>query len=60
MRGLGWDLIGHTHDELLAEVYDDEVQECGQTMKAVMSTGPDWAAGLPLAAEWGHGFAYGK
>lgn len=62
MHQLQWGeaLIGHTHDELLAEVFDDEVEECGRTMKTIMSTGPACAAGLPLAAEWGHGFAYGK
>lgn len=55
-----WPLIGHTHDEILAEVFEDEEAECKAAMKYVMSNGPVYAAGLPLAAEVSSGYAYGK
>lgn len=55
-----WPLIGHTHDEILAEVFEDEVEECKAAMKYVMSNAPSYAAGLPLSCEVSSGYAYGK
>lgn len=55
-----WPIIGHTHDEILCEVFEDEEDECKHAMETIMSSGPAYAAGLPLAAEVSSGYAYGK
>jgi len=59
---LDWNdcLIGHTHDEAIMEVPDDEVADARQVLQSVMTTGPDWAAGLPLGADIGNDVVYGK
>jgi len=49
MSGLGWPVIGHTHDEMICEVEDGEVADCSAAMRWVMTVGPSWASGLPLA-----------
>lgn len=56
----GWPLIGHTHDEPLMEVYTDEVNDAKAALKHTMTTGPSWAAGLPLLADIEAGAVYGK
>jgi DNA polymerase len=56
----GWPLVGHTHDELLLEVADGEVDEACEVLHDVMVNAPPCFAGLPLAAEVMHGQVYGK
>jgi DNA polymerase len=54
------DLCATVHDELIAEPRLDEAPGRLKTMLAVMSTGPDWAHGLPLAATGAIMARYGK
>jgi len=56
----GWPLIGHTHDEPLLEVDEDEDEECKAALYDIMTHPPAWAAGLPLRAEVNSGYVYGK
>ena len=55
-----WCQIGHTHDELLWEIDEEEDEEAKAAMLDIMTVGPAWAAGLPLRAEITSGFVYGK
>lgn len=43
-------LVGHTHDELLAQCATRDADETAAWLAGVMSRGPDWAAGFPLHA----------
>jgi DNA polymerase len=54
------DLDVTVHDELIAEPLIERAQARLQQMKRVMSTPPDWAHGLPLAAEGAVMMRYGK
>jgi DNA polymerase len=54
------DLDVTVHDELIAEPIIERAQARLQKMKAIMSTPPDWAHGLPLAAEGAVMMRYGK
>ena len=55
-----WPTIGHTHDEILLEVEDSEVEEAEAVLHDIMTRVPDYWAGLPLAAEVKSGWVYGK
>lgn len=44
-------LVGHTHDEVINEVDEDEAWAFADYLEAAMVRGFDWSAGLPLAAE---------
>ena len=54
----GWPVVMHTHDEVLVEVEDDEVDDAKAALQQAMLTNrwPD----LPLAAEPQHGYSYDK
>ena len=41
----------HVYDEIIALSSEYFAEDNLKTLMAIMSTGPDWAAGLPLAAE---------
>ena len=41
----------HTHDEIVAEVDEDQAEELLQYFKARMEKAPEWADGLPLKVE---------
>jgi DNA polymerase len=56
----GWPLIGTTHDELLLEIEEEELDDAAAALRDVMTTGPDWAAGLPLLADISAGYVYGQ
>lgn len=47
---LGFDIVLHVHDEVVAEVLAEDAEEALETMNEVLSTRPDWAPDLPLAA----------
>ena len=49
-----------THDEIVAVVPDDQAEWALQTMLDTMSTPPEWAPDLPLAAEGGYAREYSK
>jgi DNA polymerase len=51
MDALGVELIGCVHDEIIALAPAGEAEAVIAGMKAIMSTPPGWASGLPLAAE---------
>jgi DNA polymerase len=51
------DVVLHVHDEIVLETADPEAPN---TLKQVMCTPPDWAAGLPLNAEVETMSRYGK
>lgn len=44
-------VLWHVHDEIIAEVPEDEAEECLAIIKDIMTNPPTWAAGLPLAVD---------
>lgn len=54
------EIIGHTHDELLLEAPEDKAEEVVKRLVAKMTSGFDWADGLPLAAEPAMSWYYTK
>jgi DNA polymerase I-like protein with 3'-5' exonuclease and polymerase domains len=53
---LDWPVVGHTHDEILLEVRDDEVDEATEALEWAMLQMKD----LPLAASVWTGPRYHK
>ena len=45
------EVVGHVHDEIVVECPADQAELVAQRVHEVMCTPPDWATGLPLAAE---------
>jgi DNA polymerase len=45
------EVVGHVHDEIVVECPADQAESVAQRVHQVMCTPPDWASGLPLAAE---------
>lgn len=45
------EVVGHVHDEIVVECPADQAESVAQRVHEVMCTPPDWAVGLPLAAE---------
>lgn len=56
----GWPVVGHTHDEIILEVYDDEEEEGEWALAEAMLTPAPWTVGLPLAADIWASTHYGK
>lgn len=54
------EIIGHTHDELLLEAPEDKAEEVVKRLVEKMTSGFDWADGLPLAAEPAMSWYYTK
>jgi DNA polymerase len=54
----GWPVVMHTHDEVLVEVGEDEIEEAKAALQEAMLTNP-WPD-LPLAAEPEYGYSYDK
>lgn len=54
----GWPVVMHTHDEMLVEVAEDEVDDAKIALQAAMLLN-QWPE-LPLAAEPQHGYSYDK
>jgi DNA polymerase len=54
----GWPVVMHTHDEVLVEVAEDEVDDAKAALQEAMLSNawPD----LPLAADPEHGYSYDK
>ena len=54
----GWPVVMHTHDEVLVEVAEDEIDDAKAALQEAMlaNVWPD----LPLAAEPEHGYSYDK
>lgn len=53
-------VVGHTHDEIVAEVADGDVADARATLLDVMVENDDWNEGLPLAAEISQNWFYTK
>jgi hypothetical protein len=51
-------LVGHTHDEIIAECDESRAREVAQHLRVTMTMVPEWAPGLPLDAEVSAGYAY--
>ena len=47
----GIHIVLHSYDELVGCVSDSKAEWALAEMKRIMTTGPDWAAGLPLGVE---------
>jgi len=43
--------VGHVHDEIVVECPEDQAELVARRVHEIMCTPPDWAVGLPLAAE---------
>jgi len=56
----GYRLVTMTHDELVCVVPKKQADKALKEIIAIMSTPPDWAPGLPLAAEGGYDTSYSK
>jgi DNA polymerase len=54
------DVIAHVHDEVVAECKTEDAEAVSAVMHAVMCETPNWAKGLPLAAEGEIMLRYGK
>ncbi len=48
----GYDIRLHVHDEIVIEVPEGQAQKAADDIQKIMSTPPDWAPDLPLAAEY--------
>lgn len=53
-------VIGHTHDEIVAECDEDDVEATGQWLGAEMLRIPGWMGGCPMAAELTTNWYYTK
>ena len=56
----GYRVVMTTHDEIVVVCKAKAADKCLREMLTIMSTPPDWAQGLPLAAEGGHDVNYSK
>ena len=56
----GWPVVMHTHDELMLEVFDDEIEEAKTALRQAMLRKRGWNDDLPLQVELGSGKVYGK
>lgn len=55
----GW-VAGSVHDEILSMVLEPYADAGHANIEAIMSTGPNWCHGLPLANEGGYAREYSK
>lgn len=53
-------VVTMTHDEIVVICPKKDAKKCLADMLKVMSTAPEWANGLPLAAEGGYDTSYSK
>jgi DNA polymerase len=56
----GIDIVLRVHDELVAEVFEEDSEKLKELLCLIMSAPPPWAKGLPLAAEGYSSFRYRK
>jgi DNA polymerase len=56
----GYRIVTMTHDEIVIIAKKKEAKKALDFMIKTMSTSPDWAPGLPLAAEGGFDTSYSK
>ena len=51
LRTTSLPVVMHVHDEVVAEVQEEAIEEAADELHADMNTPPDWADGLPLKAD---------
>ena len=51
IEAAGWKILFTVHDEVVIECPEAEANACLTEVLDIMSTTPDWCAGLPVAAE---------
>lgn len=56
----GLEVVLHVHDEPVVECDEEEAEEVQALMEEIMTEGPPWATGLPLAVEGGPTRRYAK
>jgi len=56
----GWPIAGHTHDEILLEVPEEQAEAARGDLEREMLTLPGWGGGLPLGVEIWIGPEYKK
>lgn len=56
----GLPTVSHVHDEIILETSESEADDAYALLDEIMTDGPEWAEGLPLAAEGGILTRYGK
>ena len=56
----GLPVVLHVHDEIVAEVPQDQINNWSSVLHTIMNVAPDWAPGLPLQAEVDHVERFGK
>lgn len=59
-RSLGLKIATSTHDEIVAVVKEDEIEEKEKEVRRIMTTPPVWAPDLPLAVDTGYDVNYSK
>ena len=47
----GFDIVAHTHDEILVECNEDEFDARATRMREIMCEPPEWAPDLPLKVD---------
>lgn len=57
LSGWGWGeaIAGHTHDDILLEVYKDERKEAEKALRGAMLMKSEWAVNLPLEVDIKYG-----
>lgn len=60
VEAAGFPVVLHVHDEIIAEVPENEADDCAQEINEMMEVVPSWAEGLPIAAEVKVRDCYGK
>lgn len=60
MEREGMRIVGSVHDEVLLIAREDEAERTLKRVIEIMSTPPEWAAGLPLAAKGDYDKCYSK
>lgn len=53
-------VVGHTHDEIIGMVTEQDVADGREAMRRAMLDLPPWAAGLPISCEASESFYYTK
>lgn len=59
VESAGYEIVMHTHDEIVAEVPDTS-DYSHETLSKIMATQPAWALDMPLAAEGFEAYRYRK
>jgi len=56
----GISVMFHVHDEVIAEVNENQAEQALESITQILEQAPAWAQGLPVACEAGIADRYGK